>query len=153
MTPRLTLHRIVAVCVLAGTALTAKAVAGVKLITLPPRERVEIQLDNVNVTLVEEERVIPLAAGLNDVVFAWANTNIDKSSIQFRCLTDPDNIKVLSVSYPPGEKRNRAVSVVLENPCLTGHQRELAQTVLFIVGENVVHRDAKLFLRGIQITM
>ncbi len=103
MTPRLTLHRIVAVCVLAGTVLTAKAVAGVKLITLPPRERVEIQLDNVNVTLVEEERVIPLAAGLNDVVFAWANTNIDKSSIQFHCLTDPDKIKVLSVSYPPGE--------------------------------------------------
>ncbi len=79
------------------------AQAGVKLITLPARERVEIQLDNLNTTLVEEERIVPLAEGVNEVVFAWANTNIDKDSIQFRCLTDPDNIRVLSVSYPPGE--------------------------------------------------
>ena len=79
------------------------AQAGVKLITLPARERVEIQLDNFNTTLVEEERIVPLAEGVNDVVFAWANTNIDKDSIQFRCLTDPENIRVLSVSYPPGE--------------------------------------------------
>ena len=89
--------------ILAGSFLTGPAEAGIKLITLPPRERVEIQLDNPNVTLVEEERVVPLARGVNDVVFAWANTNIDKSSIQFRCLTDPQSIKVLSVSYPPGE--------------------------------------------------
>jgi hypothetical protein len=75
--------------------------AAIKLITLPPRERVEIQLDNRRVTLVEEERIVPLAAGVNDVVFAWANANIDKHSIQFRCLTDPENIRVLSVSYPP----------------------------------------------------
>ena len=73
------------------------------IITLPPRERVEIQLDNPEVTLVEEERIVPLAKGLNDVVFAWANASIDKDSIQFRCLTDPEHIRVLSVSYPPGE--------------------------------------------------
>jgi hypothetical protein len=79
------------------------AFAGVKLITLPTRERVEIQLDHPNVTLVEEERIVPLTAGVNDVVFAWANTAIDKRSIQFRCLTDPENIRVLSVSYPPNE--------------------------------------------------
>lgn len=78
------------------------ALGGVKLITLPVRERVEIQLDNMNATLVEEERVVPLAEGANEVVFKWANTNIDKSSIQFRCLTDPGEIKVLSVSYPLG---------------------------------------------------
>ena len=83
--------------------LTGPAAGGVKLITLPARERVEIQLDNPSVTLVEEERVVPLAEGVNDVVFAWANTSIDKSSIQFRCLTDDDRMKVLSVSYPPGE--------------------------------------------------
>ena len=84
-----------------GTA--APAWAGIKLITLPVRERVEIQLDNPHVTLVEEERTVPLAAGVNEVVFAWANAAIGKNSIQFRCLTDPENVKVLSVSYPPGE--------------------------------------------------
>ncbi len=89
-----------AVCFL---GLTKSSLASVKLITLPPRERVEVQLDNPNVTLVEEERLVPLTAGVNEVVFGWANANIDKESIQFRCLTDPENIKVLSVSYPPGE--------------------------------------------------
>ncbi|MCG8408705.1 MAG: DUF4139 domain-containing protein [Phycisphaerales bacterium] len=80
-----------------------RAAGGIKLITLPIRERVEIQLDHPHVTLVEEERMVPLAAGVNDVVFAWANAAIDKNSIQFSCLTDPGNIRVLSVSYPPNE--------------------------------------------------
>jgi hypothetical protein len=79
------------------------AQARIKLITLPERERVEIQLDHPGVTLVEEERVVPLVRGVNQVDFAWANTSIDKDSIQFRALADPDAIKVLSVSYPPNE--------------------------------------------------
>lgn len=79
------------------------ASAGVKLITLPPRERVEIQLDHPGVTLVEEERTVPLNAGVNEVVFAWTNTQVDAGSIQFRCLSDPESVKVLSVSYPPNE--------------------------------------------------
>jgi hypothetical protein len=91
------------VAALAGLALVPAARAGIKLITLPPRERVEIQLDNPQVTLVEEERVVPLTEGVNDVVFAWANTSIDRDSIQLRCLSDPENVNVLSVSYPPGE--------------------------------------------------
>ena len=86
-----------------AAGVTSPAAASVKLITLPPRERVEVQLDNPHVTLVEEERLVPLTAGVNEVVFGWANASIDKDSIQFRCLTDPENIKVLSVSYPPGE--------------------------------------------------
>ena len=40
--------------------LPAHLSASVKLITLPPRERVEVQLDNPNLTLVEEERLVPL---------------------------------------------------------------------------------------------
>lgn len=77
--------------------------AGIKLITLPPRERVEIQLDNSAATLVEEERIVPLAQGVNDVVFAWTNASVAKDSIQLRPLTDPEDIQVLSVSYPPNE--------------------------------------------------
>ncbi len=92
-----------AALVLGLASAAVPAMAGVKLITLPPRERVEIQLDNPKITLVEEERVVPLSAGVNDVVFAWANTQVDKGSIQFRCLTDPDRIKVVSVQYPPNE--------------------------------------------------
>ena len=46
------------------------ALARVKLITLPVRERVEIQLDNAAATLVEEERVVPLVKGENQVDFS-----------------------------------------------------------------------------------
>lgn len=88
---------------LAALAMPMTALADVKLITLPVRERVEIQLDHEQVTLVEEERIVPLAEGVNDVVFAWTNTNVDPNSIQFRCLTDPDAIQVLSVEYPPNQ--------------------------------------------------
>jgi len=77
--------------------------ARIKLITLPKRERVEIQLDHPNVTLVEEERIVPLLKGVNHVDFSWANASIDKDSIQFRALADSDKVRVLSVSYPPSE--------------------------------------------------
>lgn len=86
-------------------AMAAPATARIKLITLPVRERVEIQLDHPNATLVEEERLVPLVKGVNQVDFSWANTQIDPQTIIFRVLPEegaPD-AKVLSVSYPPNE--------------------------------------------------
>lgn len=86
-----------------------QADARVKLITLPVRQRVEIQLDHPQATLVEEERIVPLVAGVNQVDFSWANTQIDPDTILFRVLPRPDgdakplDVKVLSVSYPPNE--------------------------------------------------
>src|SRR4051812_4333295 len=83
------------------------AAARVKLITLPVRERVEIQLDHPNSTLVEEERIVPLVKGENQVDFSWANTQIDPNTIVFRVIAPvgekPLEVKVLSVSYPPNE--------------------------------------------------
>ncbi|MDA1049732.1 MAG: hypothetical protein O3C40_04525 [Planctomycetota bacterium] len=90
-------------------AVPETASARIKLITLPVRERVEIQLDNPNATLVEEERIVPLVKGVNQVDFSWANTQIDPDTILFRVLPRPDgeadamDVKVLSVSYPPNE--------------------------------------------------
>jgi len=86
-----------------------QAQARVKLITSPVRQRVEIQLDHPQATLVEEERIVPLVAGVNQVDFSWANTQIDPNTILFRVLPRPDgdakplDVKVLSVSYPPNE--------------------------------------------------
>src|SRR6185436_18683912 len=86
---------------------TTAALARVKLITLPVRERVEIQLDNPNATLVEEERIVPLVKGTNQVDFSWAATHIDPDTIVFRVIGAVENrnmdVKVLSVSYPPNE--------------------------------------------------
>jgi hypothetical protein len=114
----------------AVSALPSTAMARIKLITLPVRERVEIQLDNPNATLVEEERIVPLVQGVNQVDFSWANTQIDPNTIVFRVIagidgetpnpaakagaaaeakpaaakeTKPLDVKVLSVSYPPNE--------------------------------------------------
>ncbi len=79
----------------------------VKLITLPVRERVEVQLDNPNATLVEEERIVPLVQGENQVDFSWANTQINPNTIVFRVLGPAEgnelDVNVLSVSYPPNE--------------------------------------------------
>jgi len=110
------------VCLLPNAAL-----ARIKLITLPVRERVEIQLDNPHATLVEEERIVPLVRGVNQVDFSWANTQIDPNTIVFRVIAPnpspaagekpkadapkpaaapeakPLDVKVLSVSYPPNE--------------------------------------------------
>jgi len=86
-----------------------QALARVKLITLPVRQRVEIQLDHPHATLVEEERIVPLVEGVNQVDFSWANTQIDPDTILFRVLPgkvgegEPLEVNVLSVSYPPNE--------------------------------------------------
>jgi hypothetical protein len=84
------------------------AEARIKLITLPPRERVEVQLDNPNATLVEEERIVPLVKGENQVDFSWANTQINPDTILFRVVAPVGDkkldVKVLSVSYPPNEQ-------------------------------------------------
>jgi hypothetical protein len=83
------------------------AAARVKLITLPVRERVEIQLDNASATLVEEERNVPLVKGENQLDFAWSGMPIDAGTILLRILKPPDavawDVKVISVSTPPGE--------------------------------------------------
>ena len=101
-------------------AVPTVAMARIKLITLPVRQRVEIQLDNPGATLVEEERIVPLVKGLSQVDFSWANTQIDPNTIVFRMIPragapeggapQPDappgkplDVKVLSVSYPPNE--------------------------------------------------
>src|SRR5271166_2296877 len=88
-------------------ALPTTALARIKLITLPVRQRVEIQLDNPNATLVEEERIVPLVKGENQVNFSWANTQINPDSIVFRVVAPVANnqleVKVVSVSYPPNE--------------------------------------------------
>jgi len=89
------------------TVVPNAAWARVKLITLPVRERVEIQLDHEQATLVEEERIVPLVKGENQVDFSWANTQIDPGSIVFRVLggegENAPDVNVLSVSYPPNE--------------------------------------------------
>ncbi len=89
------------------SAVPLETLARIKLTTLPVRERVEIQLDHPQIALVEEERMVPLVKGVNQIDFSWANTRIDPDSLVLRVLTPPTDspldAKVLSVSYPPNE--------------------------------------------------
>ena len=77
--------------------------ARTKLTTLPARSEIRIDLKNDTFILVEEERVINLQKGVNHVEFAWANTHIDMSSIQFREIETPGRVSLLNVNYPPNE--------------------------------------------------
>jgi len=113
---------LLAAAAIACAAGSREALARIKLVTLPVRERVEIQLDNPQATLVEEERIVTLLQGTNHIDFSWTNTAIDKGTIQFRIvdmplrdrrqgdppsLVRPDGrvemIRVINVAYPPGE--------------------------------------------------
>ena len=96
-------------CLIAGLLLatTTPAWARVKLITLPVRQHVEVQLDHAQATLIEEERIVPLVKGRNQVDFSWANTAIDPGTIVFRVLGPADGkamtANVIAMNYPPGE--------------------------------------------------
>lgn len=80
---------------------TSAAQARTKLVTLPERDLAHLRLEHDQFVLVEEERIVTLHQGHNEIDFSWQNVTIDAASIQFRALTDPDKVSVLSVSYPP----------------------------------------------------
>lgn len=84
-------------------ALTITAQARIKMVALPERADTIIRLDNPNATLIEEERVLTLQAGLNKVDFSWKAVSIDADSIRLTVLDHPGKVKLLNVSYPPGE--------------------------------------------------
>ena len=85
------------------TVASSTAQARIKLVALPKRARVVLSLSHPDVALVEEERVLTLQKGVNQVDFSWRDVNIDSSSIQFRALGNPDKVVVLNTSYPPNE--------------------------------------------------
>ncbi|MHC4153593.1 MAG: hypothetical protein ACYST6_01500 [Planctomycetota bacterium] len=89
---------VVLLLVVGGTAQ-----ARIKLVALPERADTVIRLDNPRATLIEEERVLTLQQGLNKVDFSWKGVSIDEDSIRLKTLDNPAKVKLLNVSYPPGE--------------------------------------------------
>ena len=102
--PLLAAAAAVAAAVILTAAVAPPAVGRIKVATLPARQRVEIQLENPQATLVEEERIVTLLKGTNDIDFSWTNTQIDKRTILFRPLVKDNSVRVIHQSYPPGEK-------------------------------------------------
>ena len=94
---------VIAMVLLVVLCVTAGVQARIKLVALPERAATVIRLDNPNATLIEEERVLTLQQGLNKVGFSWKGVQIDEDSIRLAILDHPDDVTLLSVSYPPGE--------------------------------------------------
>jgi hypothetical protein len=86
-----------------STMFSVTSYARVKLVAVAERARVVISLVNPDATLVEEERLITLQKGVNQVDFSWQGVCIDPTSIQVRMLKSPDKVLVLNTSYPPNE--------------------------------------------------
>ena len=86
-----------------GLLAAATAQARVKLVALPERETIKIRLDNPAATLVQEERLLTLQKGSNQIDFSWKGVNIDPESIRLRPLDHPQKVRLIAVSYPPNE--------------------------------------------------
>jgi hypothetical protein len=89
----------------AGVMLLAVGAAAlgrnVDLVTLPPREAVQLTIYNSeDLTLVKETRSITFKKGLNRLQFFWANTLIDPTSVYFRPLEKEADIEVLDTTFP-----------------------------------------------------
>jgi hypothetical protein len=84
--------------VLAAGAASAR---NIDLVTLPPRQTVQLTIYNSeDLTLVRETRSITFKKGVNRLEFSWANTLIDPTSAYFRPLAQEDQIEVLDTTYP-----------------------------------------------------
>lgn len=90
--------------VMIGLCICSVAVqARTKLVALPQRDATVIRLDNPAATLIEEERILTLQKGLNKVDFSWQAVFVEADSIRLTILDHPDKVKLLNISYPPGE--------------------------------------------------
>ena len=98
---------ILSVLALALLALPAISSARTKLVTLPERSGLIVNLQNPNYSLLTEEREVTLQKGNNTIDFSWSGVSIDKRSIHLTPLSHPgdgdDATKIVSIAYPPGE--------------------------------------------------
>ena len=73
----------------------------VDLVTLPPRESVQLTIYNSeDLTLVREVRSVTFKKGANRLEFSWANTLIDPTSVYFRPLANEAQIEVADTTFP-----------------------------------------------------
>jgi hypothetical protein len=82
--------------------------AVVDLVTLPTREGTQLTIYNSeDITMVREHRLLTVKEGINRIQFAWANTLIDPTSIEFRILDHQDKVDLVDTTFPAG--RNDAL--------------------------------------------
>ncbi len=88
--------------------LVGTALADVDLVTVPRREGTQLTIYNSeDITMVRENRMLTVKQGINRIQFAWANTLIDPTSIDFRILDHHDEVSLIDTTFPAG--RNDAL--------------------------------------------
>lgn len=100
--------------------LAVGAQARIKMVALPERADTDIRLDNPAATLIEEERVLTLQQGINQVDFSWKGVNIDADSIRLTVLDGGEDVTLLNVSYPPNEQ-----ALVWEIACTDAREQKV----------------------------
>jgi len=89
---------VTALVLLAGSAAEAR---NIDLVTLPPRDTVQLTIYNSeDLTFVKETRSITFKKGSNRLQFSWAGTLIDPTSVYFRPLEHEGDIEVLDTTFP-----------------------------------------------------
>jgi hypothetical protein len=96
------MRTLAALAVVAALLAAAAAQArNIDLVTLPPRDTVQLTIYNSeDLTLVKETRSITFKKGSNRLQFSWAGTLIDPTSVYFRPLEHEDAIEVLDTTFP-----------------------------------------------------
>jgi hypothetical protein len=80
---------------------TAVHARDIDLVTLPPRDAVQLTIYNSeDLTLVKEIRSITFKRGVNRLQFSWANTLIDPTSVYLRPLEREGQIEVVDTTFP-----------------------------------------------------
>ncbi len=88
-------------------ALTPAVFAYVELVTLPPRDTVQLTIYNsADLTLVRERRHLTLQTGENRLQFSWAGTLIDPTSVELRPVSHAHQVAVLDTTFPPNLPNN-----------------------------------------------
>ncbi len=90
-----------AVLALALLAAVPAAARNIDLVTLPPRDEVQLTIYNSeDLTLVKEVRSVTFKKGPNRLQFFWANTLIDPTSVHLRPMEHSGQIEVLDTTFP-----------------------------------------------------
>jgi hypothetical protein len=83
-------------------ATTGVGRAKIDLVTLPPRQTVQLTIYNsADMTLVRESRALTLKNGKNALQFSWENTLIDPTSLEMLPKANADKIDIAELVYPP----------------------------------------------------
>lgn len=90
-----------------GVLLVAASAAygKVDLVTLPPRDAVQLTIYNsADLTLVRENRALTVKQGANALQFSWENTLIDPTSLEMLAKGRSDALEIAELDYPPRVK-------------------------------------------------